>query len=130
MEQALRKAEKLAANGQLAVTIAHEVNNPMQALSNLISLIGYDATLSEKTRKVVSPAESEMTRIAHITQQMLSCHSEQTRPGNLNLSRVLDEVFELFTARLRTRPIHITRQDEFSGFIEGTSGKFSNSSST
>ncbi|MGC2112383.1 MAG: PAS domain S-box protein, partial [Candidatus Korobacteraceae bacterium] len=42
-EEALRRAEKLAATGQLAATIAHEINNPMQALSNLLSLISYTA---------------------------------------------------------------------------------------
>ena len=67
--EALRKSEKLSAAGRLAATIAHEVNNPLEALTNLLYLVR-DGVSSEGAT-YLSMAEDELTRIAHITKQTL-----------------------------------------------------------
>jgi two-component system CheB/CheR fusion protein len=109
-EQALRRTEKLAATGQLAASIAHEINNPMQALANLLALIGYRTSLDESTRKLCALADSELQRMAHITRQMLSFYRETAVPVPLKLTEVMEDVLELFAQRLRSNSIKVERR--------------------
>ena len=118
-EERLRRAEKLAATGQLAASIAHEINNPMQALSNLLALVGYKTSLDENTRELVSLAETELRRMSHIVRQMLSFYRESARPVPVKITEVLEDVLELFVMRMRSNNIKIVRRYEFSGEIPG-----------
>src|SRR5215471_19368227 len=118
-EQALRRAEKLAATGQLAATIAHEINNPMQALTNLLALVAYKTSLDENTRQLVSLAETEVRRMSHIVRQMLSFHRESARPVPLRITEVLEDVLELFVMRMRSNEIKVERRYEFNDEIPG-----------
>jgi len=118
-EDALRRAEKLAATGQLAATIAHEINNPMQALTNLLALVAYKTSLDENTRQLVSLAETEVRRMSHIVRQMLSFHRESARPVPLRITEVLEDVLELFVMRMRSNEIKVERRYEFSEEIPG-----------
>jgi PAS domain S-box-containing protein len=118
-EEALRRAEKLAATGQLAASIAHEINNPMQALTNLLALIGYKTSLDENTRQLVSLAEAEVKRMSHIVRQMLSFYRESAMPVGVKITEVLEDVFELFVARMRSNQIKVERRYEFTGEING-----------
>ena len=70
-EEALRKTEKLAATGRLAASIAHEINNPLEAITNLLYLLTNHAELHEPARSYVTMAEHEVRRISEITQQTL-----------------------------------------------------------
>jgi PAS domain S-box-containing protein len=118
-EEALRRAEKLAATGQLAASIAHEINNPMQALTNLIALIAYKTSLDESTRQLVSLAETEVKRMSHIVRQMLSFYRESVTPVSVQITEVLEDVFELFVMRMRSNQIKMERRYEFDGDIYG-----------
>ncbi len=118
-EEALRRAEKLATTGRLAATIAHEINNPMQALSNLLSLLSYKLSLDESTRELVSMAEAELGRMSHITRQMLSFYRESTTPAAVKVTEVLDDVLELFVMRMRSNRITLERRYESTGEIYG-----------
>ena len=109
-EDALRRTEKLAATGQLAASIAHEINNPMQALSNLLALISYRTTLDENTRQLVALAESELYRMSHISRQMLSFYRESAAPVPVDLHAVLEDVLELFAMRMRANGIRVERR--------------------
>ena len=109
-EQALRRTEKLAATGQLAASIAHEINNPMQALANLLSLISYKTSLDDNTRKLCALADSELHRMAHITRQMLSFYRESAVPVPLKLTEVMEDVLELFAQRLNSNGIKVERR--------------------
>ncbi len=118
-EEALRRAESLAATGQLAATIAHEINNPMQALSNLLALVSYRTSLDDKTRQLVALADGELTRMSHITRQMLSFYRESTSPAAVKVTEVLEDVLELFVMRLRSNRVMLERRYEFTGEIRG-----------
>lgn len=109
-EQALRRTEKLAATGQLAASIAHEINNPMQALANLLSLISYKTSLDENTRNLCALADSELHRMAHITRQMLSFYRETAVPVPLKLTEVMEDVLDLFAQRLNSNGIKVERR--------------------
>jgi PAS domain S-box-containing protein len=117
-EEALRRAEKLAATGQLAATIAHEINNPMQALTNLLSLLSYKSSLDEDTRRVLSLAEAEVNRMAHITRQMLSFYRESSVPVRTKISEMMEDILALFVTRLRSNHIRVERRYEFAEEIE------------
>ena len=118
-EEALRQAERLAATGQLAATIAHEVNNPMQALTNLLALIGYKTSLDTNTRELVAMAEAELGRMSHIVRQMLSFYRESSTPVSLKITEVMEDVLELFVMRTRANEIRVERRYEFTGEIQG-----------
>lgn len=118
-EEALRTAEKLAATGQLAATIAHEINNPMQALTNLLALVGYKTTGDQNTHELVAMAEGELRRMSHIARQMLSFYRESAKPVPLKIAEVLEDVLELFVMRMRSNDIRVERRYEFDDDING-----------
>jgi PAS domain S-box-containing protein len=118
-EEALRHAEKLAATGQLAASIAHEVNNPLQALTNLLALIAYKTSLDSNTRELVAMAEAELGRLSHIVRQMLSFYRESPRPAPVKITEMLEDVLDLFVMRMRANEIRVERRYEFSGEIQG-----------
>jgi two-component system CheB/CheR fusion protein len=115
--QALHRTEKLAATGQLAASIAHEINNPMQALSNLLTLIAYRTTLDENTRQLVALAESELTRMSHISRQMLSFYRESATPVPVEMHGVLEDILELHSMRMRSNDIKVERRYQNAGPI-------------
>ena len=94
-EQALVKTEKLASAGRLAAAIAHEVNNPLEGLVNLVYLARSSQDL-EKIRGYLSDADRELKRIAHITRQSLGFYRENSSAGFFQPDVVTREVFEFY----------------------------------
>jgi PAS domain S-box-containing protein len=109
-EEGLRRAEKLAATGQLAASIAHEINNPMQSLTNLLTLVSYRTTLDKDTRELLALAESELGRMSHISRQMLSFYRESVRPVPVKVTEVLDDVLDLYGMRIKSNRIKVERR--------------------
>lgn len=101
-EYALRTAEKLAATGKLANAMAHEINNPLEALTNLIYLAGSSPSL-ESTRDLLAQAQSELGRIARITKQSLSFHRDTQNAIVVDVNALMHEVMLMYerTAALR-----------------------------
>jgi PAS domain S-box-containing protein len=112
-EDALRRAERLAATGQMAASIAHEINNPMQALTNLLSLISQQNLPDAQTRELVAMAENELKRMSYIARQMLSFYREDTRPMPVKISSVLDEMIDRMCQRNRSKHMRVDRRYEF-----------------
>lgn len=108
-EEALRKAEKLAAVGRLASSIAHEINNPLEAITNLIYLL-QSTPLNAEQKEYVRSAAEELSRVSHIASHTLRFHRQSSRPGAVNLAEVLDSVLALYQARLRDAGIQIVMQ--------------------
>jgi PAS domain S-box-containing protein len=109
-EEALRKTEKLAATGRLAASIAHEINNPLEAITNLLYLLSNHADLEEPARSYVEMAEHEVRRISEITQQTLRFYRQSTLPARTNLSELLDSVLRLHQGRLRNLGIAVEKE--------------------
>jgi PAS domain S-box-containing protein len=109
-EEALRRTEKLAAAGRLAASIAHEINNPLEAITNLLFLLRNYSDLNDVALNYVALAEHEARRIAEITQQTLRFYRQSTLPARTNLADLLDSVLSLYQVRLRNLGIKVERE--------------------
>ena len=90
-EYALRTAEKLAATGKMANAIAHEINNPLEALTNLIYLARLPDS-PEAVKGLLDNASKELDRVARITKQALSFHRDTDKPVEVDLAVLMTEV--------------------------------------
>jgi PAS domain S-box-containing protein len=108
-EEALRRSEKLAVTGRLAASIAHEINNPLEAITNLLFLLRNFSDLSVAAQQYVSMAEYEVRRIAEITQQTLRFYRQPTHPARATLSELLDSVLSLYQGRINALDIRVER---------------------
>ena len=103
-EEALRRSEKLAAVGQLASSIAHEINNPLEAVTNLIYLIRH-ASPSDEVEEYAIQAEAELARVADIVTQTLRFHRQQSAAALVDLAETVPAILRLYTSRFRSRGI-------------------------
>jgi PAS domain S-box-containing protein len=108
-EEALRRSEKLAATGRLAASIAHEINNPLEAVTNLLFLLRNYCQLQEPALKYAEMADHEVQRITEITQQTLRFYRQSTLPTHATMAELLDNVLSLHQGRLNTLNIQVER---------------------
>ena len=105
-EEALRRSEKLAAVGQLASSIAHEINNPLEAVVNLLYLVR-TADSMDDVKTYAALAETELARVADITMQTLRFHRQQTMAVEVDLNDVIPAVLRLYTSRFTARRVEL-----------------------
>jgi PAS domain S-box-containing protein len=110
-EEAMLRAEKLAVAGRLAASVAHEINNPLEAVANLLYLITHADTV-EAARIQAQQALDELMRISLITQQTLKFHRQTGAPKMTRLSEVVQTVLALFRGRLRASQIEVEVRTE------------------
>jgi PAS domain S-box-containing protein len=108
-EEVMRRTEKLAATGRLAASIAHEINNPLEAVTNCLFLIGA-GQLDTRSQEYLRIAQQELDRVTHITTQTLRFYRQSTRPVESNVNELLDSVISLYEPRLRDYSIVIQRR--------------------
>ncbi len=118
-EEALRKTERLAAMGRVAGIIAHEINNPLESITNTFYLLRDHPSLDEEARYYARLGEEELLRVSHITRQTLGFYRESKDPVPVSLSTLLDEILELQSRRLEFGNIAIERHYRCKGFIHG-----------
>jgi PAS domain S-box-containing protein len=118
-ENALVRSEKLAAMGRLAGIISHEINNPLEAISNAFFLLRDHPSLDEEARYYASLAEQELARVTHITKQTLSFYREAQAAVPVSVFDVLDNVLELQARRIKANGITLQRQFRSSAGIQG-----------
>jgi PAS domain S-box-containing protein len=109
-EEALRKTEKLAAAGRLAASIAHEINNPLEAVTNLLYLLRHQSSLDEQAISYADLAQHEISRVAEMTQQTLRFYRQSTLPVVANVAELLDSVLALNKGRLHGLQIEVSRE--------------------
>ncbi len=109
-EDALRKTEKLAAAGRLAASIAHEINNPLEAVTNLLYLLHNHPSLDTEARQYSQMAQSELSRVSQITQQTLRFYRQSTQPTPGNLAEIVDSVLLLHNARIHGASVEVLRE--------------------
>ena len=108
VEQQLFESEKLAAVGRLAASIAHEVNNPLEAIKNALYLMQTNASEGDKNARFLEIARKETERVSHIIRQMLGF---ARRPGEVDwvdVNQLLEETLVLMEKKLRQLRIRIT----------------------
>lgn len=99
-EEALRQSEKLAATGRLAATIAHEINNPLEAVTNFIYLAKSSPDLAEDVRHQLDIADQELGRVTHIAQQTLGFYRDTSGPVEVDVSETITNVLALFYRKM------------------------------
>jgi signal transduction histidine kinase len=106
-EEALRKSEKLAATGRLAASIAHEINNPLESVTNLLYLLQRDPSLDTQARQFATLAEQEVARVSEMAQRTLRFYRQSTLPSDSNLSEVLESVLMVHQGRFLSKRIQV-----------------------
>lgn len=101
-----RTSEKLAATGRLAATIAHEINNPLEAAINLLYL-AHNSSAPEEVQRYIGNAEHELSRMAHITRKTLAFHRSSSVAAPANLCDLLQEVVEIYDRRIHNQRITV-----------------------
>lgn len=108
-EELLRRTEKLAATGQLAASIAHEINNPLEAVTNLLYLLDQQP-LDEESRHYTDMAQQEIARVSQITQQTLRFYRQSSSPTLIQPADVLDSVLDLHHGRSNAAKVQTIRR--------------------
>jgi signal transduction histidine kinase len=108
-EETLRKTEKLAVVGRLASSIAHEINNPLAAATNLVYLLSGTA-LDEQQQQYVDAIQKELDRVAAIASQTLTLNRQSTVQEKASVPAILDSVLALFQNRLANSQITVERR--------------------
>jgi signal transduction histidine kinase len=103
-DEALRNTEKLAVAGRLAATMAHEVNNPLEALGNLLFLVENSSSL-EQSKSFAQMASRELDRISEIVQQTLRFHRAPAKPELTDLAELASSAVALFRGKMLERHI-------------------------
>ncbi len=108
-EQALLRQEKLAAMGRLASTVAHEINNPLEAVTNLLYLARNDTNVPDETRAYLTTAEQELARLGDITRLTLGFVRNNSVRRMVVLETVVNEVLSIFRHRYEQKGILVER---------------------
>jgi PAS domain S-box-containing protein len=118
-EDALRKTERLAAMGRVAGIIAHEINNPLEAITSAFYLLRDHPSLDEEARYLAKLGEEELRRVGHITRQTLGFYRESRHPVEVSISALLDEILELQSRRMEFNNISLNKEYRSKGTIWG-----------
>lgn len=118
-EEALVKSERLAAMGRLAGIIAHEINNPLEAISNAFYLLRDHPSLDEEARYYARLASEEVARMGHITKQTLSFYRESQQAVAVSLPEILDNVLELQSRRVQLNGISVDKRYRTNAVVQG-----------
>lgn len=111
-EAALLRSEKLAAMGRLASTVAHEINNPLESVTNLLYLARADRSMDEDTRAYLATAERELARLSNITRLTLGFVRTSASSAETEIASVVDEVLSIFSHRFETKNVLVERHYE------------------
>jgi PAS domain S-box-containing protein len=106
-EAALIQSEKLAAVGRLASSISHEINNPLEAITNLLYLVDLSDELPESLKSYVRTAQSELSRVCQIATQTLRFHRQAVRATSVSAADLVDAVLNLYQGRLNNSSIRV-----------------------
>ncbi|MGB6131854.1 MAG: HAMP domain-containing sensor histidine kinase [Acidobacteriaceae bacterium] len=109
---ALRENQKLITVGRLAASIAHEINNPLESVINLLYLLSEEKELSDSARNYLALARRELDRVAQISRQTLNFSRETAGPARARVDELLDEVLALYSRRISEKNLRVERQYE------------------
>jgi PAS domain S-box-containing protein len=108
LEQSLLQAEKIAATGRMAATIAHEINNPLAAVMNLLYLLRPLITDPEGIEYFLA-IEGELNRVAHIAKQTLGYYREHAAARNASVAEIVEHAITIYEPRCKVAGIEIRK---------------------
>jgi signal transduction histidine kinase len=120
--EALRRAEKLAVAGRLSASMAHEINNPLEAVTNLLYLTA-SAPSFDEAKRYIAIADHELARVSEITRQALRFHRGNMQPADVKIAEILDSALMLFALRLAAKGVVVDRRFDRSATIVGFAGE-------
>jgi two-component system, NtrC family, sensor kinase len=110
LQESLKLSERLVANGRLAHIIAHEINNPLEAMTNLLYLSLQATTENESVRSYLHQASDELSRISQITKQVLAYHRGSRQPIQTRANELLESSLAMFQTPIAERGIELTTE--------------------
>lgn len=119
-EEAVRRSQKLATAGRLVASIAHEINNPLEAVLNLIYLARNDRQQAER---YLSMAEQEVERAAQIAQRTLGLVRDSNSIDTIDPAMIMDEILQVYGRKIEGKQIQVTRSYRGRCQINGYSGE-------
>lgn len=122
-EEALRKSEKMAAMGRMAGIIAHEINNPLGAITNVFYLLRNHPSLDDEARNYARMAEEELARVTHITRQTLGFYRESAQAIPVSIPALLDDILDFQSRQLERNKISVDRRYGSDGVAHGFPGE-------
>lgn len=122
-QELLRRTEKLATAARLSATFAHEINNPLEAVSNLIYLAKINSGEPAAVVAQLTAAERELARVAHMTRQTLGFYRETHEARPMELAQIMDSVLELYANKIKAKEIAVDRRYNFCPPIIGIPGE-------
>lgn len=125
VEKAMRITEKLAATGKLAATVAHEINNPLEAAANLLYLMRDESGLTPEGAQYLKLAEEQLARVAHITKQTLAFYRDPRQPEPLSLSAVCERIVDLYRPRFKNKGLQLNAEYDSGIMVFATEGEVS-----
>ncbi|HEX8712879.1 MAG TPA: ATP-binding protein, partial [Terracidiphilus sp.] len=109
-EQVLRKFERLSAAARLSAAIAHEINNPLGAVTNLLFLARETPGVPAAATDLLERAEQELERVAHAARQALGFYRESSSAELIDVPKLIDSVVKIYSAKIAEKNINIVRK--------------------
>jgi PAS domain S-box-containing protein len=107
VEQMLIQSEKLAATGRMAAAIAHEINNPLESLINVIFLARQQSPPESRIHQLLITAEQELERVSHIARQTLGYYKDTGAPGDVLIHELLETVLTVYNSKILSTGIAV-----------------------
>jgi len=123
LEAIVHTSERLASVGRLAATVAHEINNPLEAVTNYVYLAKQHPNLPPKVKQYLDSADAALARVAHIAQQTLGFYRENFQPTKLVISEVIDDVLAVCECKLKYKRLDLERRVDSGLTISGFEGE-------
>jgi protein-histidine pros-kinase len=118
LEEALRRSERLAATGRLSANLAHEINNPLSSLGDIVFALGSQEDMSEDSRLLLQAAKKELERLATIARETLAPLRSSGQRVRVQATDLIDASIESFRRQIAEGHIHVVRRYDTVGMID------------
>ncbi len=123
LEEALRRSDRLASTGRLLASLAHEINNPLDSISNILFMLQSEAATTKRQQDLVSLASQELDRLVTITRQTLAPHRQTLQAVVVPVNQLLDAACEPYARKLQQAGIEVIRSYESEAEVKVFAGE-------